>query len=134
MKNPTVLLVALAVIIIGVMVLFPVQAGSRRSKVAQTRIALRHFSSACAAYEAHFGAPPASFAQLMGQNRSNVVLVTMNPWPPVDAWGHPIHFEPNNESNGFGRVLSFGRDGRPGGQGLDADIEERFGHRKGLGK
>jgi general secretion pathway protein G len=43
---------------------------------------------------------------------------------PVDPWGHPYFYRLTSVA-GSGRdfeLLSFGRDGRPGGSGEDADI------------
>lgn len=42
--------------------------------------------------------------------------------PPVDGWGRPLHYQVRGE--GY-RLWSEGRDGRPGGSGLDADPEVR---------
>ena len=40
---------------------------------------------------------------------------------PVDPWGNPyLYLNPGN--NGEIDIYTLGRDGRPGGEGLDADI------------
>jgi hypothetical protein len=48
-----------------------------------------------------------------------------------DAWGRPIQYRIN--TNSTITLLSFGRDGKPGGQGEDADIAQtyRLKHRDG---
>jgi Type II secretion system (T2SS), protein G len=38
---------------------------------------------------------------------------------PLDAWGDPLHYEVKRDKF---TVVSYGRDGRPGGLGIDADI------------
>lgn len=38
----------------------------------------------------------------------------------VDGWGRPLHYE--TDAEGF-RLWSFGRDDRPGGEGLDTDLD-----------
>ncbi|HEX4071518.1 MAG TPA: type II secretion system protein GspG, partial [Planctomycetaceae bacterium] len=38
---------------------------------------------------------------------------------PLDAWGHPLHYEVKGDKF---TVVSYGRDGRPGGVGIDADL------------
>jgi hypothetical protein len=38
---------------------------------------------------------------------------------PADAWGRPLHYTVKGEKFA---IVSFGRDGRPGGVGLDADF------------
>lgn len=40
----------------------------------------------------------------------------------VDFWGHPYEVRPYKKTVEF---ISFGRDGKPGGQGLDTDISNR---------
>ena len=41
---------------------------------------------------------------------------------PVDPWGHPyVYVQPGTHQNDFD-LLSYGRDGQPGGTGEDADI------------
>jgi Type II secretion system (T2SS), protein G len=44
-----------------------------------------------------------------------------------DGWFHPLIYKPFDPSVGYGSVISYGRDGQPGGVGPDADIEVRFG-------
>jgi hypothetical protein len=43
-----------------------------------------------------------------------------------DSWGHPWIYEAFDSGRGFGLARSLGRDGKPGGVGLDRDIELRF--------
>jgi len=43
-----------------------------------------------------------------------------------DKWGHEIGFEALDLKRGYGRIVSFGRDGKVGGEGYDADIEVQF--------
>ena len=42
---------------------------------------------------------------------------------PMDAWNRPLIYEPD-EKWGF-RVISYGADGEPGGEGDNADIDNR---------
>lgn len=44
----------------------------------------------------------------------------------TDQWGREYVLLTYDESRGYGAVLSYGRDGQLGGQGLDADLEVRF--------
>jgi general secretion pathway protein G len=39
---------------------------------------------------------------------------------PLDAWGKPYEYK--SEGGGF-TIRSFGKDGKPGGEGVDADLE-----------
>lgn len=45
---------------------------------------------------------------------------------PVDPWGNPFVYDPSPGSR-FADVLSYGADGRSGGNGAAADISGRFG-------
>jgi len=40
---------------------------------------------------------------------------------PLDPWGHPYNYKSPGQKTDF-ELLSYGRDGRPGGSGEDADI------------
>jgi general secretion pathway protein G len=42
---------------------------------------------------------------------------------PVDPWGTPYLFEPPTTDAGKYRVISYGKDGQPGGTGDDADLD-----------
>lgn len=44
--------------------------------------------------------------------------------PPPDPWGTPYQYKSPGESGEFD-LMSFGKDGRPGGNGEDADISFR---------
>ncbi len=42
---------------------------------------------------------------------------------PVDPWGNPyIYTSPGTHGNDY-EIVSYGRDGQPGGEGYDADVE-----------
>jgi general secretion pathway protein G len=47
------------------------------------------------------------------------------PSVPKDPWGHPYVYEPTGPS--WADVLSYGADGQPGGNGVNADVSARFG-------
>ncbi len=42
---------------------------------------------------------------------------------PKDPWGNPYQFEPPTSGSDKFRVISYGKDGQPGGEGDDADID-----------
>jgi hypothetical protein len=48
-----------------------------------------------------------------------------DPWTK-DAWGRDVILVPYNVSLGYGEILSLGRDGQPGGSGVDRDLVVRF--------
>lgn len=41
-----------------------------------------------------------------------------------DPWGHPLEYKVPGESGGFD-LMSYGRDGKPGGDSVDADIKHQ---------
>ncbi|WP_279330659.1 type II secretion system major pseudopilin GspG [Sphingomonas oleivorans] len=43
---------------------------------------------------------------------------------PVDPWGRPYVYSSPGKEGGFD-LLSYGKDGKPGGEGLDADLTDR---------
>ena len=43
---------------------------------------------------------------------------------PSDPWGHPYMYRPGTNGDDF-QVISYGRDGKAGGNGEDADISNR---------
>ena len=51
--------------------------------------------------------------------------VTPYPWNE-DGWGREIILIPYSESLGYGEVISYGRDGKPGGTELNRDIVIRY--------
>lgn len=92
------------------------------SKIPQiaTYSTLLDIASECDKYEAENGRWPNSLSELQKG-------------PPVypseyctDAWGRMVIFVPFTNSPGYGKAISYGSDGKPGGTGLDRDFEIRF--------
>ena len=95
------------------------------ARVARTQATLMIFPLASSNYFSTFGKWPQSLADFTS-NSSNILFIY--PFPPTnDAWGRRIVYEPFDSTRAYGRVFSYGRDGKPGGDGPDADIEFRFG-------
>ena len=68
---------------------------------------------------------PTSVTELVTNSMGIAFIRPSSPLP--DGWGRQIICEPHAYQNrGYGRFLSYGRDGKPGGVGEDADIEQRF--------
>lgn len=94
-------------------------------RFAKTQALLSSYPMVASNYFKIYGRWPQSIAEIT-TNPSNIVFIA--PCPPTnDAWGRPIIFEPFDPARGYGRVMSYGRDAKPGGTGPDADIEFRFG-------
>lgn len=92
--------------------------------IARTTVQLVCYKMATTNFFAMTGRWPIAAEELV-TNSMGVRFI--HPSPPVgDGWGRQIVYEPHTTNTGYGRVASFGRDGRPGGVGADADIEFRF--------
>ncbi len=68
---------------------------------------------------------PSSLADLVAQPDSNMAVFLKS--GSNDAWGHPIVFEPFDSTRGYGRLISYGQDGRPGGEGYAKDVALHYG-------
>ncbi|MEY2429177.1 MAG: Type secretion system protein [Verrucomicrobiota bacterium] len=49
-----------------------------------------------------------------------------------DVWGNPLVFEPFSTSRGYGRIISYGSDGQPGGKGAARDIILNYGENQSV--
>jgi general secretion pathway protein G len=76
----------------------------------------------------HGGRLPASLQDLVTPDEhGHTYLKDLTSIPP-DRWGNPYVYEPQPDATY--RVISYGEDGQPGGEGLSADIEN-VGMREG---
>jgi len=92
--------------------------------IARTNRVLVSYRAATTSFFAKFGRWPTSTTELVS-NSMGIIFIYPSP-PGKDGWGRLIIYEPYATNIGFGRVLSYGRDGKPGGIGADADIEFRL--------
>jgi len=68
----------------------------------------------------HDGRFPASLSDLVaGQDNRYLDIDTV----PLDPWKRPYGYEPPGPGGKTFRVFSLGKDGRPGGEGEDQDID-----------
>jgi hypothetical protein len=98
-------------------ILFP-----QRVLARQTRMRLPFL--AAAASEAHRwqGAWPTSIQQLVTWPDPSGNMAMFLKGGTNDSWGRPIVFEPFDPKRGYGRIISYGADAKPGGIGASADI------------
>ncbi len=127
-KVAAIAILALLIVAIALGVIAPLKNRPSCNPVALAQMQLASVGAACRAYLAEYGEPPGSLDDLV-QNRKNIVFIEWGKSGTNDGWGNPIRFKPYDASLGSGSVISYGRDGRPGGKGRDADIEVRFGER-----
>jgi general secretion pathway protein G len=81
------------------------------------RIALESYA------QSHDGEYPDSLEALMTPDAEGRTA-----WPdqnglPLDPWGHAYVYEPPGPGENRPKLCSYGRDGKPGGSGPDADID-----------
>jgi hypothetical protein len=70
---------------------------------------------------------PRGFSEFYPDRNSNhIAFLPPDSWSTNDAWGHPLIYKPFDVAKGYGSVASLGRDAKPGGNGEDGDMEERF--------
>ncbi len=85
---------------------------------------LEQIAVGCVYYFADYHSWPTNLQNLYKNgNARHLVFVNCQ---TNDAWGHSIMYESFDNARGFGLLKSLGRDGNPGGTGLDQDIEIRF--------
>ena len=85
-----------------------------------TQSHLRELEKQLAAYQQQFKAPPHSLAQLLAM--TNGVPPAEEDPLSFDGWKRPFLFSTNGTNC---LVTSLGRDGKPGGRGLDCDLTNK---------
>ena len=90
-----------------------------RSSKARTSVQLDTLKAATTDYFKAYGQWPVKMKDL-SFNRSNIYFVSPSaPWS--DGWGRQFIY--TAPTNGTGSIVSFGRDGLPGGAEFDADLK-----------
>jgi len=97
-----------------------------KSEVKTTRAQIVGFEKALEQYRMEVGNLPTTEQGLAALvSRPNGVARWDGPYlgktVPLDPWGHAYVYKSPGDHGEFD-ILSYGRDGRPGGDGLDADI------------
>jgi hypothetical protein len=85
-----------------------------------TYMRLMDIAEECDKYHAQFGKWPNSLAELQAGHPE-----LLDPLDK-DAWGRELVIIPYKGVLDYGEVISYGRDGKPGGTGDDKDLEVRF--------
>jgi general secretion pathway protein G len=82
----------------------------------ETQLELKSLDGVITTYRQQFGSDPTNFEQM--QSATNFF-----PWMEdhkfVDLWGHPLVFSIEGTNT---IIISYGRDGKPGGVGVDCDL------------
>jgi general secretion pathway protein G len=103
-----------------------------QARVTTTKTNLASLSSALKMYRLDNGQYPTTEQGLKALAEKPATPPIPAAWPeggyvsenPVDAWGNPYAY--TSTGNGF-TLKSFGKDGQPGGEGLDADLDAKGG-------
>jgi len=83
-------------------------------------------ASDCDKYKTNYGVWPTSLEKLIAF-KPELIDWAKDAWGQGDdKWGRYVVFVPYDASVGYGKIISYGRDGKPGGIGLDRDLELRF--------
>src|SRR5258706_12153020 len=88
-----------------------------RAAIAQTTVQLINYQTATRSFFTMARRWPTSATELVS-NSMGMIFIYRGP-PARDGWGWEILYEPYTTNAGYGRVASYGRDGRPGGVGAD---------------
>lgn len=103
-----------------------------QARVTTTQTNLASLSSALKLYRLDNGQYPTTEQGLKALAEKPVTPPIPATWPdggyvsetPVDAWGNPYVY--SSTGSGF-QLRSLGKDGKPGGEGLDADLDAKGG-------
>lgn len=74
------------------------------------------------------GQLPQSLDELIAEDANGQKMLDYDE-TPIDPWNNPYVYEPGHDGNDF-NVISYGKDGQPGGEGEAADIDRSSLKRK----
>jgi hypothetical protein len=80
---------------------------------------LLNLAAGCDQYKSKYGVWPDSLITLRAYRGDLNDAAT-------DMWGRQVILVPYSASLGYGEIISYGSDGKPGGVGADRDLEVRF--------
>lgn len=90
---------------------------------AQAKAGILELARAVDAYTIqHGGMAPKSLADLLAVDVAGHSSLPGAKAIPLDPWGHPYGYEPPTNERDY-RVYTLGRDGKPGGNGEDMDVD-----------
>lgn len=98
-----------------------------KAKVTQTRAQIRQLQAALGTYKLDTGTFPTTEQglQALRVKPENVGLWNgpyLSMEVPVDAWGHAYLYKFPGEHGDEPDLMSYGADGQPGGEGINADV------------
>jgi general secretion pathway protein G len=121
-------LIELLIVIVIVGLLASLVAPEMFSKVDSSRIKtakaqMELLETSLNTYRLDMGTYPNNLSELIKSDNKNWDGPYLPKEVPADPWGNPYVYSQNSETGSTGfTLMSYGRDGRPGGEGDDADI------------
>ncbi|RMH90863.1 type II secretion system protein GspG [Lysobacter pythonis] len=123
----TLIEIVLVVMLIGVVVAFAasrILGGGDRAKVGLAKAQLQTTADKIEQYKMDVGQFPAKLNELLTQPQGSSGW--LGPYAKEvelkDPWGNPIQYKVPGEGGKPFSLVSFGRDGKPGGSSVDADL------------
>ncbi len=127
------MIVVLAIIaLLAAMIVPNVIGRPDEARVTAAKADLRTVASALKTYRLDNGAYPTTEQGLAALVERTSVEPVPARWPedgylpdvPTDPWGRPYVYRSPGQDRGFD-LISYGKDGKEGGEGLDADLTDR---------
>lgn len=126
------IVVLVIIAIVATLVGMNVMGRPDQARVTTTRANLATLSTALKTYRLDNGHYPTTEQGLKALAEKPATPPVPTAWPdggylsenPVDAWGNPYVYA--TDGNNFS-LKSLGKDGKPGGEGLDADLDAKGG-------
>ena len=87
---------------------------------------LLEIAAGCRAYHMEYNVWPDSLGQLDVSNNVRNLPFFESRHPGRDEWGNPYVYQSYDPAKGYGTIMSYGSDGRPGGRGDAADLVIHF--------
>jgi hypothetical protein len=109
--------IAMVVFLLLMTLMISVDRIRERSNPFYTYYSMVGIAEACEEYKSDYGKWPTNITQLDFKFGGS---------PAKDAWGNNIIFVPYAGALDYGQLISYGRDGKPGGSGLNRDWVLRF--------
>jgi hypothetical protein len=128
MRTLFVFLVMLACLIVGLFISMHIafEKDVQESKPYITYSRMIFVASDCDKYKTKYGLWPNTLQQLIAFSPELVDWAKDAFGQGDDKWGRYVVLVPYDSSLGYGKIISYGQDGKPGGIGLDRDLEVRF--------
>ena len=121
----TLIEIILVVVLIGAIVAFAasrILGGGDAAKVNLAKSQVQTLADKVSRYEMDTGTLPASLQELVQSDAQGWLGPYAKEGELKDPWNHPFEYATPGDGKPFD-LLSFGKDGKPGGKSVDADIK-----------